>query len=87
MHGRKSVVIHILQGNTLAFNRKTSEKTDKVRNVYTKCGPGCSVSIVTDYGLDGPGSNLGGDQIFRLSRPALGPTQPPVKWLQGLSRG
>ena len=33
----------------------------------------------TDYGLDGQGSNPGGDEIFRPSRPALGPTQPPVK--------
>jgi len=41
--------------------------------------PGSSVGIVTDYGLDGPGSNPGGDEIFRPSRPALGPTQPPVK--------
>jgi len=32
-----------------------------------------------DYGLDGLGLNPGGDKIFRLSRPALGPTQPPVK--------
>ena len=52
-----------------------------------KSGPGSSVGIVTDYGLDGPGSNPGGDEIFHLSRPALGPTQPPVKWLSGLSRG
>ena len=36
------------------------------------CGPGSSVGIATDYGLDGPGSNLGGDEIFRPSRPALG---------------
>ena len=35
-------------------------------------------TLATDYGLDGPGSNPGGDEIFRPSRPALGPTQPPV---------
>ena len=28
-------------------------------------GPGSSVGIATDYGLDGPGSNPGGDEIFR----------------------
>jgi len=52
-----------------------------------KCGPGSSVGIATDYGLDGPGSNPGGDEIFRPSIPALEPTQSPVKWALGLSRG
>jgi len=47
-------------------------------NIKMNCGPGSSVGIATDYGLDGPGSNPGGDEIFRPSRPALEPTQPPV---------
>jgi len=50
-------------------------------------GPGSSVGIGIDYGLDGPGSNPGGDEIFRPSRPTLGPTQFTVKWVPGLSRG
>jgi len=50
-------------------------------------GPGSSVGKATDYGLDGPGSNPGGDEIFRPSRPALRPIQSPVQWVPGLSRG
>ena len=50
-------------------------------------GPGSSVGIATDYGLDDPGFNPGGDEIFRPSRPALEPTQPPVQWVPSLSRG
>jgi len=51
------------------------------------CGTGSSVGIATDYGLGGPGSNPGGDEIFRPSNPTLGPTQPPVKWVPAPSRG
>ena len=51
------------------------------------CEPGSSVGIATDYELDGLGSNSGGDEIFRPSKPALGPTQPPLKWVPCLSRG
>ena len=51
-------------------------------------GPGSSVGTVTGYGLEGPGieSRLGRD-FPHLSRPALGPNQPPVQWVPSLSRG
>ena len=37
------------------------------------CGLGSSVGIATDYRLDDPGLNPGGDEIFRPFRPPWGP--------------
>ena len=42
-------------------------------NSNQNCGPGSSVGIATDYGLDGPGSNHGGDEIFRQTGPGTHP--------------
>ena len=53
--------------------------------IVGRIGLGSSVGVWTDYGLDGPRWNPGGDEIFRPARPVLEPTHPPVKWVTGLS--
>jgi hypothetical protein len=51
-------------------------------------GRDSSVGIATRYGLDGPGIKSLWRRYFQhLSRPALGPTQPPVQWVPGLFAG
>jgi hypothetical protein len=51
-------------------------------------GLGSSVGTATGYGLDDLGiESRWGRDFPHLSKPALRPTQPPVQWIPGLSRG
>ena len=71
--------------DTVKYESVSQEITEAL---WGLCGPGSSVGKATGYGLDGPGieSRLGWD-FPHLSRPALRTTQPPVKWVPGVSRG
>jgi hypothetical protein len=54
----------------------------------TIVGRDSSVGTATRYELDGPGIESRRKRDFQHpSRPALGPTQPPVQWVPGHSRG
>jgi hypothetical protein len=56
--------------------------------IFNSCGPDSSVGIGTGYGLGGPGiESRWRARFFAPVQTGPGPTQPPVQWVLGLSRG
>jgi hypothetical protein len=87
-----------LTASVFRVENRSSRVLRNIGGIYLPIcsGPGSVAYAATDYKLDGPGIESrwgggggggGGRDFPHLSRPVLGPTQPPVQWIQGLSRG
>ena len=59
---------HKRKNNVFSIDKRTWQKKRILilfrKRVNATGGPGNLVDIATDYGLEGPGSNPGGDEIF-----------------------
>jgi len=84
---RKALAV-LMTSSPLLHPHNNFHQTTFMTSLMHFSGLGSSVGIAPGYGLDGPRIESWRGQDFpHLSRPALGPTQPPAQWVPGFSRG
>jgi len=72
---------------TLPVKRQKARYKHRTTSLIAE-GWDSSVGIATRYGLDGPGIEARWGRDFpHPYRPSLGPNQPRIQWVTGLSRG
>jgi hypothetical protein len=77
---RNVYITEIILRSWYQYTRRQQVYRDLISTYLVMCWPGSSVGTATGYGLDGPGIESWWDRDFsHLSRPALGPNQPPVQ--------
>jgi len=79
--------LRLVRGFSLWNKKKTISITFQSTIYALCCVPGrdSSAGLATRYGLDGPRIEPRCGRYFpHASRPALGPTQTPIKWVLGL---
>jgi hypothetical protein len=83
-------LMHFFQQHILNYNLKCVSGQKYVlftEHLNFPSRQGSSVGISIGYGLDGPRIESRCGEIFRTCPDRPGPTQPPVLWVPGLSRG